>query len=119
MSPHDVGGHAARWTVAEDAGWSVVALHGELDVSSAGALEEWLVDLVADGGARLRVDLSDTEFVDSSGLYALIRVKEKVEGRSGAMEFASARPIVRRALELAGLVARSPGGDGSGEPTDC
>ena len=81
----------------------VVAMHGELDVASAGGLENSLVELA---GSTLVVDLSGLMFMDSSGIGALVRARNRIKAE-GLGEMVLTRPgeIVRRALEIVGLSA--------------
>jgi anti-anti-sigma factor len=79
----------------------VVTLHGELDVSSADGLSNSLVELA---GSTLVVDLSDLTFMDSSGIGALVRARNRIRA-DGLGDLVLTRPgaIVRRALEIVGL----------------
>jgi anti-sigma B factor antagonist len=81
----------------------IVALHGELDVASAGGLENSLVELA---GSTLVVDLSGLTFMDSSGIGALVRARNRIRAK-GLGELVLTRPgeIVHKALEIVGLSA--------------
>ena len=84
----------------------VVALlvFGELDQATVPELHSALDPVVDGGTASLLVDLSDCEFIDSSGLAAFVTVREKVTATPGR-GFAVCCPDsqVRRLLELTGL----------------
>jgi anti-anti-sigma factor len=77
---------------------------GELDLASAEQLVTRVCQLLA-GGARVRLDLSRLEFIDSRGIYALIRAValgreaggERVEVDRGLSK------NVRELLELTGM----------------
>lgn len=61
--------------VVEDEGWPVVAVAGEVDLHSVPRLRSAMEDAearVASGGRVVLVDLSEVEFMDSSGLGVLI-----------------------------------------------
>jgi anti-anti-sigma factor len=79
----------------------VVTLHGELDVVSADGLSNSLVELA---GSTLVIDLSDLTFMDSSGIGALVRARNRITA-DGLCELVLTRPgaIVRKALEIVGL----------------
>ena len=81
----------------------VVELHGELDIASAEGLSNSLVELA---GSTLVVDLSDLTFMDSSGIGALVRARNRIKDE-GLGDLVLTRPgvIVRRALEIVGLDA--------------
>lgn len=55
-------------------GDAVVArvLEARLDAASAPALKQRIIALIDGGHRRLALDLSDVEFIDSSGLSALV-----------------------------------------------
>jgi anti-sigma B factor antagonist len=79
----------------------VAALHGELDMASAGGLADALVEVA---GSTVVVDLSDLTFMDSTGISALVVTRNRIltDGR-GQMVITRPRGIVRRALEVVGL----------------
>jgi anti-sigma B factor antagonist len=52
-------------------GPAVVRISGEMDVASAGAVSECLTGLL-DAGADVVIDLSELEFIDSTGLGVLV-----------------------------------------------
>jgi anti-sigma B factor antagonist len=53
-------------------GHVVVALRGELDVATSGAVTNRLLELIAAGEVGLVVDLEKVQFMDSSGVSALV-----------------------------------------------
>ncbi len=80
-----------------------VHLHGELDLSTAPQLREELVRLTSDGATAVTVDLSELEFVDSTGLSVLITGLKRLREKGGDMELRSPNPGTRRVLEITGL----------------
>ena len=83
----------------------LVVLAGEHDLSSAAELRKTLT-LALNGCTHLIVDLSSTEFVDSSTITALVTAKKRAD--EGGCEFnlvLASTPIVERALELTGVLA--------------
>ena len=79
----------------------VVALHGELDIVSAGGLADALVEVA---GSTVVVDLSGLTFMDCRGIDALVAAKTRILAE-GLGQLVVTRPsaIVRRALEIVGL----------------
>jgi anti-anti-sigma factor len=53
-------------------GFVTLALHGELDISSAPHVEEALVELEATNPPVLVIDLRNLEFMDSTGLRTVV-----------------------------------------------
>jgi anti-sigma B factor antagonist len=84
----------------------VVELPGEQDLAVSRELEFLLESLVA-SNRLVVVDLSDSTFVDSSIVRALVRADRfaEAQGKVFRLQFGTA-PIVRRALELTGLLDR-------------
>jgi len=80
-------------------GNTVVALEGELDFESAGPVAAALI-AVADEGCDVTVDMAGVEFIDCSGLSALLRAHRSFEslGRSLTVR-APSRPV-RRMLDV-------------------
>ena len=79
----------------------IAHLSGELDITSAIALHDQLAPLVENSGVR--VDLSDIEFVDSSGLGALVQLHNLAAQRGTRFELESIPERVQRLLEITKL----------------
>jgi anti-sigma B factor antagonist len=90
----------------------VVAVRGELDLSTAPALEKPLEDAVSKGGASLLIDLSSCEFIDSTGIALIVRVWKRLEGGGGGgrrrIAICCANEQVLRVLEVTGLELTIP-----------
>ena len=56
---------------------AVVHINGELDAYSAPGLEEEVERLIADNVSDLVLDLSGTDFLDSSGLRAILAAQRR------------------------------------------
>jgi anti-sigma B factor antagonist len=80
----------------------VVRLVGELDLYNAPTLRDALGEVCNVGPARVIVDLSAVEFIDSTALGALIEARTKLPNRNGFI-LAAPRLETRRALEISGL----------------
>jgi anti-sigma B factor antagonist len=82
-----------------------VLVRGELDLTVAAQLEERLRDLRREG-ARVRLDLSRLEFIDSSGLRVVTLAA--IDARRDGWDLEVVRelpPTVRRPFELLGMQA--------------
>ena len=97
-------------TVAErcDAGVTVVTLHGELGVDSAGPLRTTLAALIDRYRLRIVVDLAPLTFCDSIGLSAFVDGHWRCTEVGGWMRLASPRPFLRRILDVVGLIGLVP-----------
>ena len=79
----------------------VVRLGGEIDLYNADDVRKALVDAIDAGTARIVVDLSEVEFVDSTALGVLLEARSKI-GRDGLL-LAAPQAETRRALQVSGL----------------
>ena len=80
----------------------VVKLAGELDLYNAEELRSALHDAAAREPARLVIDLSGVEFIDSTALGVLVEARRRLVNRR-AFLLAGAGRDVRRTLEVSGL----------------
>ncbi|MFP5361432.1 MAG: STAS domain-containing protein [Thermoleophilia bacterium] len=84
-------------------GLHVIALRGELDLRAAGELEAALVPL--GDAARVCLDLTELEFIDSTGLATVIRAHQSLAAGGGALAVACRdEGSVRRTFETTGLM---------------
>jgi anti-sigma B factor antagonist len=81
-------------------GCVVLAVAGEIDLATAPALRQQLVDLVAEGHRRIVVDLSRTEFLDSTGLSALVACLKRLRAHDGELRVVCTTPRVRKVFEI-------------------
>lgn len=82
---------------------SVLAVEGELDMTTAPQLTQAAEALVADGHGRLVLDLGKLTFCDSAGLGAIVRIFRRVGDTGGSLAIAQPTPIVRSVLDLTGM----------------
>jgi len=96
-----------------DDGVRVVAVRGELDLSTATDLEGPLEEAVSSGDASVLIDLSECEFIDSTGIALIVRTWQRLdsgaEGEgSGRVVLCSDNDQVRRVLEITGIELSIP-----------
>jgi anti-sigma B factor antagonist len=91
-------------------GLRTVAVRGELDLSTAPALEGPLNETLDSGEGSVLIDLSECEFIDSTGIALLVRAWQRLEaGENGrAMVICSHNDQVLRVLEITGLELSIP-----------
>ena len=92
---------SCRTTVAD--GEAVVAVCGELDLSTAAELSRSLAPVLDQHPQAVTVDLAGLQFIDSTGLTLLVRTSKRLREHHGALRLACPTPPVRRVLELVGL----------------
>ena len=83
----------------------VVVVHptGRLNMTASPGLRKQLSDIVEGGGNRIVVDLSATEFIDSSGLGALIASLKLAREAGGDLRLAAPSQQVCTVLGLSNL----------------
>jgi anti-sigma B factor antagonist len=80
----------------------VMELGGELDVATAGKVRDALWQFDLEAGIEMCADLSELDFIDSSGMGVLVNACRRVRASGG--RFSSiCRGDVLRALQIAGL----------------
>lgn len=93
----------------------LVALYGELDLASGPLLEQHLRRPGSPSPERLVIDLSGLEFLDCSGLHALLRVRERCQASGEMLSLLHGPPSVDRIFDLTGT--RDLFAFGDDEPT--
>lgn len=84
-------------------GASIVVLAGEVDFNQSHKLLDALDDLVEQRPRQLVIDLSDVEYMDSSGLGTLVKVFQQVNSYSGKMSLVGMNDRVRSAFQITRL----------------
>ena len=87
----------------ERAGWKIVVLEGEIDLSTAPALRHTLAAEGDAGVDRIAVDLRSVGFMDSMGLGVLIGARRRLTERGGDLALVCVGGPVRRVLDVSGL----------------
>jgi anti-anti-sigma factor len=81
----------------------VVSANGELHMSTAPKLGAHLTSALRHGGAdRLVIDLTNVQFIDSTGLGVLLSILREVQHRGGRMTIAANNPTVLRLFAITG-----------------
>ena len=86
-------------------GVNVIEVSGELDVYTAPGLRSFIIELDSIGVARLVLDLSELEFIDSSGLGLLCGALKRTSERGGYADLVVPEESrVTQALKMTGLI---------------
>ena len=82
-------------------------LEGEIDLAVADELRSVGTDALGELGprARLDVDMSGVTFIDSSGLGALVSIRNAALAAEREVALVDAAPAILRLFELTGLTA--------------
>ena len=84
----------------------VVALEGEIDLSSAPDAERRIAEAEAGEPARIVIDLREVTFMDSSGLRVLLTAHRRADERGGGFALVRGPGAIERLLEVTGLSGR-------------
>lgn len=88
-------------TVLDD-GELAIRVSGELDMATADQLMS-AVESVSGQAQSCVVDLSHCEFVDSSGIRALLMCQRRIGAADGTMRLVGVTPRVERVLRISGV----------------
>lgn len=84
----------------------VVRAVGELDLGTAPAFEAIIRQAMHAGLKLLVADLSGLTYINSHGMYGLLKAHFQLSREGGEVVIVGARPEVRSALELLGVPVR-------------
>jgi anti-anti-sigma factor len=98
MREHDL----VTISALRERGDTILVVRGDVDMATASFLWESVEHVLPDS-ERVIVDLSDVDFLDSSGLSVFVRAHRRLREAGGALVLRSPNPGVRRVLELTGL----------------
>jgi anti-anti-sigma factor len=86
----------------------VVALCGELDLGCVEAVQEEMRRVEQTDVGRIVVDLSALEFMDSSGLRAMLQIAARSRANGDHVVFLRGGPAVQRLFEITDTDSRLP-----------
>jgi anti-sigma B factor antagonist len=72
----------------------------ELGAANSNGFRDWVRSSLKNGQKNIEVDLSQTTYVDSCGLGALIALHKTACGRQGTVRLLHPQPPVQQILEL-------------------
>jgi anti-anti-sigma factor len=79
-----------------------VVVHGEVDLNVVPQLEETIEKAIIESVGAFIIDLSDLEFIDSSGLQVLMRARGLLGREDRALAVVCPHGAVRKVFELSG-----------------
>lgn len=81
----------------------VIDLTGELDAYTSARFREAMIDLIERGAVSIVVSMNEVEYIDSSGLGALVGGLKRASERSGKIAIVCNNPQVKKVFEITGL----------------
>jgi anti-sigma B factor antagonist len=89
--------------VTERDGYTVISPQGEIDFATGPALKEAITDALVAGKTHLVVDLLAVEFIESTGLGALIGGRRRARALDGSLSLVCAENPVLKVFRVTGL----------------
>jgi anti-sigma B factor antagonist len=83
-----------------DNGTPVVSVMGDVDVQTAPALAQTLLDVTNEGAPEVVIDLTGCSFLDSRGLEALTATRERLARSDQSLALVLANPGLMRIFEI-------------------
>jgi anti-anti-sigma factor len=98
--------NALEVNVSIESGSARIALAGELDIATAPDFASRVRELPGRDGSRIVLDLRELEFMDSTGLRALLAVADSASALGMDVAIVRGGETVGRILELTGVDQR-------------
>lgn len=106
VARHHVAHPLLRVQTVEDGDRARVVVHGELDLATSPELTRDVLALLERGTDEVTIDLGALEFIDSSGVAALLTASAAARARNATCTLRAVPAQARRVLELTGLADR-------------
>jgi anti-sigma B factor antagonist len=84
----------------------LIAVEGQVDLYTAPELKSATLHAIDAGAKDLVVDLTETSFMDSTGLGVLVGAMKRVQPLGGSISIVCPDRHLRRLFEIAGLTSR-------------
>jgi len=82
----------------------IVRLSGRLDSTTSLAFEKSLLELLANTGARLLLDLTQLDYISSAGLRVVLVAAKRSKQAQGHLVLFGLQPMVREVFEISGFL---------------
>jgi anti-anti-sigma factor len=82
----------------------IIALAGSLDALTAGQVQDSIKTQFEGGQQQLVLDLSQVDFMSSSGVRLLLELLKTSRTMGGDLRLAAAQPGIERTLDVSGLL---------------
>lgn len=82
---------------------AIVAVRGDLDISTSPGLRNRLVELATGPVSKLVIDLEDIEFLDSTGLGVLVGALKRMRTKDGDLVLICSTPRILKVFEITAL----------------
>jgi len=89
--------------IRHDSTVPIIDLSGEVDAYTSARFREAMVDLIDAGAASLIISMIKVEYIDSSGLGALVGGLKRSTENGGRIIIVCDNPQIRKVFEITGL----------------
>lgn len=88
------------WEWLESAETGLVTLRGEIDFTVTPRMRERLALFIETTGGEIVLDMGGLDYIDSSGLAALIEARKKLQSQGRKISISEVSPQVRKLFNL-------------------
>ncbi|WP_419924450.1 STAS domain-containing protein [Candidatus Poriferisocius sp.] len=89
--------------VATRGRWEVLSVTGEIDMATAPRFRQRLLALISTGAQNVVIDLTEVDFIDSTGLGVLMGAAKRVRSAGGDIRLVSVGSRLADLIELTRL----------------
>ncbi|MEV6703012.1 STAS domain-containing protein [Streptomyces sp. NPDC051453] len=86
-----------------ETGWTVVEIHGEVDISSVPQIREHVLTCIEAGRHHLIVDLREVPFIDSTGLGIFVSIAKRIRTHVGDLKLVITNPNILQIFHITSL----------------
>jgi len=90
-------------TQSEKNNVAILSLKGKLDLANAARLKDMVKGILAEGKLKVHLNMDDVDFINSSGLGALVSVMKEIRLRKGRLTLSDLAPYVKEIFEITQL----------------
>lgn len=90
-------------TVTNQGKVNILSMNGKLDLANAAKLKETVKPLLENQQTSLHLNMKDVEFINSSGLGALVSLMKEIRVHKGRLTLSDLAPYVNEIFEITQL----------------
>lgn len=94
-----------EFETASEGETQIVTIRGGLDMNDSTQFESHLEAMVENGSRKILVDLTELEFITSSGLRVLLATAKRLQALDGEISVFGPNQTVREIFEISGFSA--------------
>jgi len=95
--------HVLTVTSHEDAGVTIIKLHGSLSATTAEQGIQEIKKILDRGAKKVVINLADIDYISSGGIRVLILTCKQLSNVQGVMKIAAAKGMVKEVLAASGF----------------